>query len=426
MLDRTIAPVAGKLNDKFELQTANSQKLDNGVLFHTLLAGNQEAIRLEFIFNGGSWNQQKLGASYFTTKLLSAGTLSYTSKEIENRLALAGAFLDLESNNEKNTIVLYVLAKHLESLLPLMYELITQPTFPDTELENLKNITQQNLSVNLGKTSYLASTNFKETLFGVNHPYGRSLTEEVIDGVDRATLLAFFNQTFSASNCDIIISGNGSIDFTKIMNQYFGQSAWGNSQKPAATNHLTKYQPEQKLIERPSSVQSSIRVGMPLFNISHPDYLEMAILVEILGGYFGSRLMKNIREDKGFTYGISASLVSMVHDGYFVIGTDVNGDNVAATLSEIYFEIEQLRTILVEDEELNLVKNYLTGSFLNSLNTPFALADRFKSIYFNQLPNDFYTQYVNTIEKVTSERLQQLANKYLVKSNFSEIVVGKK
>ncbi len=425
MLDRTTAPVAGKLNDDFKLQSAKKHPLNNGIKFHTLLCGNQEAVRLELIFNGGNWNQNKAGASYFTTKLLSAGTPNYSSKQIENILALSGAFLELESNNEKNTLTLYVLAKHLESLLPLVFEIITQPTFPQEELDNLKKISLQNLSVNLGKTSYVASTNFREAIFGNTHPYGRALTEPVISGIDRDALVEFFKQTFSHSNCDIVLSGNGSIDFENVINKYFGQSSWGSA-VPQLQEHSFQYSPIKQTVEKEASVQSSIRMGLPMFNISHPDYLETSILIEILGGYFGSRLMKNIREDKGYTYGISSSLVSMQHGGYLVIGTDVGCENTAETINEIYHEIEVLRNESVGEEELNLVKNYLTGSFLNSLNTPFALADRFKSIYFNGLPSNFYTHYLQTIQNVSAERIQQLANQYLIVNKFSEVVVGKR
>jgi len=425
MLDRTIAPPAGKINEAFDIQTAHTSTLENGTRLHTLLSGNQEAVRLELIFDGGNWNQSSAGASYFTTKLLSAGTPNFTSKQIETALASAGAFLELESSNEKNTLTLYVLAKHLESLLPLIFELVTRPTFPQEELDNLKKITLQNLSINLNKTSYVASTNFREALFGNNHPYGRAMNESVINGVDRNSLLEFFEQTFSNDNCDIILSGNGSLDFEDLINKYFGKSPWGKSQNTYA-KHTFEYVPLKQTIEKEDSLQSSIRMGFPLFNITHPDYLEASVLVEIFGGYFGSRLMKNIREDKGYTYGISSNLVSMLHSGYMIIGTDVGSEHTEDTFKEIYKEIEILRNQLVGEEELTLVKNYLTGSFLNSLNTPFALADRFKSIYFNNLSSDFYKRYLATIENVSAERLQNLAQKYFILEHFTEVVVGKR
>lgn len=425
MLDRTIAPATGKINDAFDLQTAKSSPLENGTPLHTLLCGNQEAVRLELIFNGGNWNQNSPGASYFTTKLLSAGTPNYTSKQIENILASAGAFLELESSNEKNTLTLHVLAKHLEALLPLIFEIVTQPTFPDEEVENLKRITEQNLSINLNKTSYVASTNFREAIYGKAHPYGRAMDASVINGIEKNNLLAFFQQTFSNENCDIVLSGNGSLDFINIINKYFGKSSWGTSTK-ISSQHSFQYQRTAQTILKEGSLQSSIRMGFPLFNITHPDYLETSVLIEIFGGYFGSRLMKNIREDKGYTYGISSNLVSMLHSGYVVIGSDVGAEHTEDTIKEIYKEMEVLRNQLVGEEELTLVKNYLTGSFLNSLNTPFALADRFKSIYFNKLSSDFYKQYLSTIQNVSAERLQTLAQKYLLEENFTEVVVGQR
>ncbi|TAH26568.1 MAG: insulinase family protein [Cytophagales bacterium] len=427
MLDRTIAPKGVKLDDKFDIPTAQTKQFKNGVFLHTLLSGHQEAIRLEFIFEGGNWNQQQPGASYFTTKLLSSGTKSYSSKEIEQLLALSGAFLELESNNDKNTITLYILSKHLESLLPLLLEIITLPTFPETELNNLKQITQQSLSVNLNKTSYLASTKFKEVLYGSEHPYGRNFTQNVIEEVDRTHLVSYFTNTFSSNNCNIILSGNtGQYKIIELLESYFGSSSWGTNLSRETIDFEHNYIPQNLLIEKVESIQSSIRIGMPLFNITHQDYIETSILVEVFGGYFGSRLMKNIREDKGYTYGISASLVSMKNGGYFVVGTDVDVAYTKDTIAQVLLEMKKLKEEIISEEELELVKQYLIGSFLNSINTPFALADRFKSIYFYLLPIDFYSIYLQKIENVTAEQLRVLAKKYFVEDLLSYVVAGAK
>jgi predicted Zn-dependent peptidase len=150
------------------------------------------------------------------------------------------------------------------------------------------------------------------------------------------------------------------------------------------------------------------------------------VLVEILGGYFGSRLMKNIREEKGYTYGISSSLVSLTESGYLVIGTDVNVDNTQNTIDEVYKEIARLQTEPVSEDELNQVKNYLVGSFQSSLNSPFALCDKYKNIYFNTLQPDFYQQYIHTLLNTDSNSIQQLANQYFKLDSFTEIVAGVK
>jgi predicted Zn-dependent peptidase len=292
-------------------------------------------------------------------------------------------------------------------------------------LSNLKNITGQNLKINLTKTSYLASSKFKEVIFGSTHPYGRSLAEESLSQIKREDLLEFYQTCFTSNNCDIILSGNGSEDFFKIINESFGQSDWGNKSKPKDGTHLTPGDTIKTTeIKKEGSVQSSIRMGRKLFTIKHPDYFKTHFLIEIFGGYFGSRLMKNIREEKGYTYGISSSLVCMQNEGYLVIGTDVKKEFTKDTVSEIYKEIDILKSEPVSHEELENVQNYLLGSFLNSLNTPFSLADKFKTIYFNQLNYDFYNTYVKSIKEISPADLMATANTYLKSEDMKEVIAG--
>ena len=158
----------------------------------------------------------------------------------------------------------------------------------------------------------------------------------------------------------------------------------------------------------------------------HPDYFPMLLLNEILGGYFGSRLMKNIREEKGLTYGISSNLALFSQAGYFVIGTDVKREFTQQTIDEIHKEIKILQTELVDESELETVKNYMVGSFAGSLNTPFDIADRYKVIFSEKLPLDFYQNYIPNIQQISAIQLLEIANKYLGLETLTEIVVGGK
>jgi zinc protease len=424
MLNRT-SPPAFKELDVFEIVKAKSDFLDNGIPLHLVLLGNQPLVKLEIIFRAGAWYENKNNCSFLTTKILSGGSSKYTAKEIENKVALFGAFIELTPGQDKSTFTLYTLSRHLPSLLPIIYNIIAEPLFPEEELSNLKNITTQNLKINLTKTSYLASSKFKEILFGPNHPYGRPLTEESLSKIKRDDLVGYYQSCFNSNNCDIILSGNGPENFFSIINETFGQSGWGNKSKPKDSKYTS---PENSLktteIKKEGAVQTSIRIGCKLFTIKHPDYFKTHILIEILGGYFGSRLMKNIREEKGYTYGISSSLVCMQNDGYLVIGTDVKKEFTSETVKEIYKEIEILKSELIGNDELENIKNYILGSFLNSLNTPFSLADKFKTIYFNQLNYDFYNTYVKSIKETSALELLNTANKYLQSEKMKEVIAG--
>jgi zinc protease len=424
MLNRT-SPPAFKELDVFEIVKAKSSILDNGIPIHLILSGTQPIVKLEIIFRAGTWYEKQSNSSFLSTKMLSGGSSGYSAKEIEEKIALWGAFLELNSGQDKSIFTLYTLSRHLPSLLPVVLNIITESTFPEQELTNLRNITGQNLKINLTKTSYLASSKFKEVLFGADHPYGRSMSEESLSLVKREHLIEFYRNFFTNKNCDIILSGNGPEDFYKLINESLGKVNWGNQVKPenkgfkSSTTSLKITE-----IKKEGAVQSSIRMGSKLFTINHPDYFKTHILIEILGGYFGSRLMRNIREEKGYTYGISSSLVCMQHEGYLVIGTDVKKEFASATIKEIYKEISILKNEPVSDFELENVKNYLLGSFLNSLNTPFSLADKFKTIYFNQLDYDFYDLYVRSIKETSSEELVKMANRYFKEEEMKEVIAG--
>lgn len=423
MLDRSTPPLAGALEKGHEILQPQSITLDNGIPMHLLLSGSQPLIRLEIVFEAGTWYEKKDNTSFFTTKMLSSGTASLTAEQIEQRVAFYGSFLELESGSDRATITLYCLSKHLESSLPLLLDIIKNPVFPEQELLNLKNITLQNLKVNRTKTSYLASTGFKEKLFGKGHPYGRSLQENEIEALSKQHILDFHKDLFNHKNCHIIISGNGDQDFQTLTNKFFGKGLWGNAGKKQQSFENTGTS-GRFVVPKEDSLQSSLRLGRPLFTMTHPDYFKTYMLLEILGGYFGSRLMKNIREDKGYTYGIHADLVCHKHAGYMVVGTDVNKENTEDTIQEIFKEIDILKTQPVGADELETVKNYLLGSFFNSINTPFALADKFKTIYFNGLDYSFYSNYISAIENIQPGEILDMANKYLIREKMVECIAG--
>jgi len=166
--------------------------------------------------------------------------------------------------------------------------------------------------------------------------------------------------------------------------------------------------------------------GKILFPRNHPDYVGMAILSTILGGYFGSRLMANIREDKGYTYGIGSGLVSMRHSGYLYIASDVGANVREQAVEEIYKEIDRLCNDLVSTEELNLVRNYMTGAFLRNIDGPFAIAERFISTFDYDLDfKEYYLRYLDIIKTITSEKNYGAGNQIFTKKSFFEAVSGK-
>ena len=425
VLDRTAAPDF-KIIKSIHLPDATSHILDNGIPLHVINIGDQAVVRLECIFDAGNWQEEYPGASLFAIKMLTEGTVNYTSSEISEALDRIGAFTDLNHSSDRTGIVVYCLSRFLPEVLPIVQELIQNAIFPAKELEELRNITLQNLRVNKEKTAYLASTEFRSRLFGSSHPYGQRQTEADIESLKPEQIIAHYDRFIKNGKCTIVLAGQVSEDDVNVVKQNLGNYQSGYEVTETAYETGPLYAGEQVVVEKQDSVQSSIRMGRKLFTRHHSDYFKMLVTNEILGGYFGSRLMKNIREEKGLTYGISSSVITLRKEGYFIIGTDVKKEFTQQTIDEIKKEMYRLQTELVGDEELQTVKNFMAGEFAGSLNTAFEVADRQKILLLDGLPSDFFNRYIDQIHATTSEDVMQMAITYLRPDEMLEVVVGGK
>jgi predicted Zn-dependent peptidase len=172
-----------------------------------------------------------------------------------------------------------------------------------------------------------------------------------------------------------------------------------------------------------NGVQGAIRIARPFYNRHHPDFMKAMVLNTVFGGFFGSRLMSNIREDKGYTYGIHSYVQNHIHESAWMISTDAGKEVCEATIEEVYKEMKLLREELVDDEELLLVRNYLIGTILGDLDGPFQIIGRWKNLILNNLTEDYFYRSIETIKTISAEELRELAKKYLNPEQFYEIVV---
>lgn len=426
MLNRSSAP-SFKTIDKIDVIKTQHQKLNNGIDVYSLSAGSQEIVKLEFTFRAGMYHQPATLIASTTNVMLESGTKSYSADQLSDGIDFFGSFLELQVEQDFATITLFSLNKYLDESLKFIEEIIKFPVFPEHEFKVHITNKKQKQAINSQKVSVLARRKFSELLFGPEHPYGRDVNESDFDRVSIAELKDFFSSHYNALNCTIFASGNLPAALNDTLNKYFGQDKWGGVQaKPSEALVDLKTTTQQKhFIQRDDAIQSAIRIGRILFNKTHPDYFKFQVLNTILGGYFGSRLMANIREDKGYTYGIGSGLNNLVHSGYFFISTEVGADVTKDTLKEIYKEIALLRDELVDPSELETVRNYILGNFLRSVDGPFSLSDKFKSIWEFGLDYDFFDNYFHAVKTVTPAELKDLANKYLQEKDLIECVVGK-
>ncbi|WP_317897396.1 M16 family metallopeptidase [Aurantibacillus circumpalustris] len=426
MLDRTVAPLY-KTIDKIDIIKTRHEKLNNGVDLYSLSAGSQEIVRIEFVFRAGMYHQPATLVASTTNVLLESGTKLYTADQLSDGIDFFGSFLELSVEQDFATITLFSLNKYLDESLKFIEDLIKNPIFPEHDFKVHIANKKQKHSINSQKVSVLARRRFTELLFGDEHPYGRDVKQADFDRINTAEIKDFFNTHYNSLNCTIFASGNLPKTILTTLNKHFGEGLWGGSQHKEISKIVPlNTTPTQKhFINKDDAIQSAIRVGRVLFNKTHPDYFKFQVLNTILGGYFGSRLMANIREDKGYTYGIGSGISNLAHYGYFFISTEVGADVTKQTLTEIYKEISILREKLVDSNELETVRNYILGNFLRSVDGSFALADKFKSIWEFGLDYSFFDNYFTAVKSVTPNELRDLANKYLQEKDLIECVAGK-
>ena len=423
-LNRTLPPAFQAIHE-VRLPPVESHCLDNAIPLHVISVAGQPVLRLECVFDAGTWYERVPGSAFFAIKMLAEGTPTRTAAQISEYLDSYGAFLELNAGPDRASLVVYCLTRFLPNILPLLQEMLSEPAFPQKELDDLRNITLQNLRVNYEKNAYVAGVLFREKLFGNEHPYGRSQRPEAVDAVTRQAVIEFFDRAIRTRPFQLILAGQITPTEILLINQTLGQLTVQPGEALASVPALPNIDDQLVLAEKPESVQSSIRVGRRLFTRSHPDFFKMLVTNEILGGYFGSRLMKNIREEKGFTYGISSNMPSFRWDGYFLIGTDVKKENTRQTLDEINKEIRILQTEPVPADELETVQNFMAGEFVGSLNTPFEIADRYKVILLDDtIPADFLTTYIEHVRAVTPPDILEMANRYLLPETLYEVIVG--
>lgn len=426
MIDRKISPDF-KTIEKVEMIHASEKRLRNNIPVYAINAGTQNLIKIEFLFAAGMYHQQMPLQAATVNSMLEEGTSKMNAAQIADAVDYYGAFLEVGIEQDNASVVLYTLNKHLKATLPVIEQIIKDAVFPQYELEtHLKNKKQKFL-VNNQKVATVARKHFSELIFGDQHPYGRDVKDSDFEVIQQKHLMEFYKTNYRSNNCKIILAGKIDDDVYSQLDQYFGGNDWN------AVNDLIKKDVEIKqttkkehLIFKEDALQSAIRIGKIMFNKTHPDFHPMQVLNTLYGGYFGSRLMSNIREDKGYTYGIGSGMVSLKNGGYFFITTEVGVEVCQDALKEIYFEMNRLREELVGEEELKLVKNYMLGTFLRNVDGPFALADRFKGILEYGLGYDYFDKYIATVKGISASQLKDLANTYFDKESMIELVVGKK
>ena len=427
MLDRTVAPPVQPLA-RVTLPAADVFSLPSGARLHVLANDAQPVVRLQLVFRAGKTAEPRPGLASITARMLLEGTTTRTARQIADEVAFYGASLECDAGFDRSTLTLYCLTRYLPALLPLVQDVLAHPAFPAAELEQLKTRTVQNVRVERQKTSFLASERFNELLFGSETPYGRPFDADEYQALTAEDARAFHRAAYALGNAEIFLCGDVAAERELVAAAFSAAPAQNGQGGPvsaaAAAPAGEQHAGPANRVEVPGSLQASVRMGRDWPGPTHPDTHRLRLLVNVFGGYFGSRLMRNIREDKGLTDGIYASVAPREQGTSLVIGTDVRGESADFAVSEIEMEMSRLREELIPAQELETVKNYILGKFANELSTVFEQCDKYKNTVFLSLPSDYYTEFVRQTETADAETLRALAQQYLTPGDLQVVIAG--
>ncbi|MFN5333698.1 MAG: M16 family metallopeptidase [Bacteroidota bacterium] len=410
----------------FELQLKPYERyvLKNGVEVITVQAGAQEVMSLEWVFDAGNWYDEHKKIAATTNFLLKNGTTHKTAFDINEHFEYYGSFLNRTCYNETATISLHTPTKQLDHLLPVVREMITDAVFPQEELAIYCKNSKQKLQVNVKKCDFVASQLIDAYVYGEQHPYGIYSRLEDYDHIERDQLLAFYDRYYRKGHCIIFAAGKLPDNFEQQMNQYFGDLPL---QPRITSRSIIPFEPatekKYRITNDADGVQGAIRMARSFPGRKDPDFPKVQVLNALFGGFFGSRLMSNIREDKGYTYGIYSYLQNHLQGSAWMISTEAGRDVCEATIKEVYHEMQLLCDEEPDEEELQLVKNYMMGSLLGDLDGPFHIIARWKNIILHGLDENHFYRSVEAIKTATSGELKVLANKYFRPEDFYELVV---
>jgi len=427
-MNRTMNPVQ-KVVPEFKFTKAHSELTHKGLILHTVHSKDADISRLQFEFDAGYAHQKKSLVAYLCVKMLNKGTSDYTSKEINEQFDMAGAFWDAECMADKFVLTLHCIPNNLHKVLPMVREILKSSVFPELEFQQLLSISKQKFLINSQKVSFLAKQLFIERLYENDHAYNNTIKLKDFDNIQREDILDFYNNYIKRARFDIYASACVNKEVRSAIDAFIDgfsieighpQQALLNVEDPTFKTREIEFK------EMPGFQQNAIRIGSTVIGRNHDDYASLYFTNVLLGGFFGSRLMRNIREEKGYTYGIHSGIANNDHSSYFFIGTEVGNEYVNDTLKEIEAELDRLKEGEIHKDELQLVKNYTLGSIMRGFDGAFNTMDRYRSLKKLDFNYTYYEHLIDEIRSLNADKVHIVAKKYLNWEQMIKIVVGSK
>lgn len=422
MIYRAPAKPQVTIPDSVEIPMADGKELPNGARLYVLPDAGRGVVRFSFVFRAGtSWQSVPFSASA-TANTLSEGTKTMTAERIAEKLDFHGSYFDVNIDRDYSVVTFVCLSRFFEKTVEVAREVLLHPVFPEREVGIYCEKSRERLIINRTKTDFLAREYFAAALYGENHPYGASSPTEMYDALTPEDLRKFYSEHYTAGSCFVVMSGDTTPERQKAVEELALGLPEGD--KKGREGFPAPRAERFRFAEHPGAVQSSIRIGSIMFPRTDPDFIPMQVVTTLLGGYFGSRLIQNLREEHGYTYGAYSAMVNFDRSGYMAIATDVGAQFTEDAVRQIFHEMERLRAETVPEEELRLVKNIMVGEVMRILDGPFGIADVTIENVQNRRDNGYLTEFIDRIKAFTPADVKLTAEKYLAPEDFTTVIVG--
>jgi len=430
MIDRNTPPPLKPL-ENVDIPELNRVTLPGGLRLNYLDTGCRDLIRVDMMCRSGALFQPRPLVAMLTNLLLKEGCRGMNSAEIAEKFDSYGAFLYYSYGMEYTYINLCTPKKFYAPTLSLLRDIWQYPTFPAHDLKVVLEQRYQQMKVDREKVKVMSSLKMNELLFGASHPYGRMLQESDFDNFDRQLLADYHARYYRPERTQLVLTGDVDQEVIDVTSRVFGNEIVDMARAPQTQDGplddypQTQPSPQRRcFLPKEQSLQAAVRLSLPTVGQDHPDFMGLKVLNAILGGYFGSRLMTTVREEKGYTYGIFSTHTVYRNQSYIDIETQTAIEYVKPLIEAVFQEMEKLKQEPAGAEEMQLLRNYLSGEYARMMDGPFALADLYIAAESVGMDMASYRQQLDVMNRISGEELQALAQKYFHEEDFYLVCAG--
>ena len=400
--------------------------MPNGIPLYRLAGNGKGVVRFDILLRGGYAVQDKPLQAMFVNRMLREGAEGMDAEQISRKLDYYGAWIDMYSSQGCNHITLYTMSKHFLPLLEVLEAMVKRPLFPQENLDTVRRNNKSHFLVNSRKVDILSQRYFENSLWGDNHPMGHIVEAEDYDSITRDDLVSYHERFYNSGNCTLFLTGDAGMEIINAVINAFGSDCWGSGESIEAIDVPapdTDY--SLRKVDVNDSMQSAVKIGFMSLESSHPDFFKFRFLAVLLGGYFGSRLMSNVREENGYTYHIAAELDAYGRRNAFMISSECDCQYVDPLIKEVYNEIDRLVNEPIPEEEVELVRNYILGELTREYEGQFAKAEVFINAMLSGEEFESVNDYLQVVRNITAAELEEVARNYLKRDRMIEIIAGR-